>query len=197
MDAGTSHTVVLTEPALLHDASASRLYRYQPVCQDELRLVRILPGEPLRFQLLKHKMAAVPPYCALSYTWGTTTAHRAIDIGGRRLEVTENLANALAYLGTRLRGRNLLLWADAISINQNDRAERSRQVSLMGDIYQKANVVNVWLGTLHDVDRERIAFTKIAEVAKSAKQSCLGLRGYYDRTAKLMSVICSQPGLSA
>lgn len=66
----------------------------------------------------------------------------------------------------------------------------------MGQIYQKAHVVSVWLGTLHDVDRERIAFTKIVEVAQSVRQSCLGLRGNYERITKLVSVIRSQPGLS-
>ena len=38
------------------------------------------------------------------------------------------------------------LWIDSISINQKDVTERSRQVSLMGDIYQNSANTIIWLG---------------------------------------------------
>lgn len=42
------------------------------------------------------------------------------------------------------------LWIDAICINQEDGAERASQVSIMADIYQRANQVVMWLGKLED-----------------------------------------------
>jgi hypothetical protein len=38
------------------------------------------------------------------------------------------------------------IWADAICINQEDDAERSKQVVMMGEIYSQAKTVIVWLG---------------------------------------------------
>ncbi|KAK5661799.1 hypothetical protein OQA88_9901 [Cercophora sp. LCS_1] len=38
------------------------------------------------------------------------------------------------------------IWIDAICINQTDLAERSQQVSIMGDIYQQCVMTLVWLG---------------------------------------------------
>ena len=43
-------------------------------------------------------------------------------------------------------GELLYLWADAICINQGDVGERNSQVSLMGDIYSKAQTVWVCVG---------------------------------------------------
>jgi hypothetical protein len=40
----------------------------------------------------------------------------------------------------------MLLWADAICINQSDINERNTQVKLMGEIYRTATRVHVWLG---------------------------------------------------
>jgi hypothetical protein len=46
----------------------------------------------------------------------------------------------------------LVIWIDAISINQTDIEERNREVARMGDIYSKCAQVNVWLGKLTEVD---------------------------------------------
>ena len=43
-------------------------------------------------------------------------------------------------------GDNTLLWIDAICINQADTEEKSYQVAMMDQIYNKANSVIVWLG---------------------------------------------------
>jgi hypothetical protein len=38
------------------------------------------------------------------------------------------------------------MWVDQLCINQDDLVEKSAQVSLMGEIYQKAKRFLVWLG---------------------------------------------------
>jgi hypothetical protein len=40
----------------------------------------------------------------------------------------------------------MILWVDAVCINQSDSAERTQQVLLMREIYTKANRVYAWLG---------------------------------------------------
>ena len=44
----------------------------------------------------------------------------------------------------------MFIWVDAICINQNDDVEKSWQVAMMWDIYQKAETVRVWLGSAAD-----------------------------------------------
>jgi hypothetical protein len=83
-------------------------------------------------------------YYALSYAWGTAT-NTSITINHQRgFLVTENLAAALRRLRRTKEPR--WLWIDAICIDQNNTAERSQQVAIMGEIYRRANSVLIWLG---------------------------------------------------
>lgn len=84
-------------------------------------------------------------YEALSYSWGGhLMLRRLITLNGRSYFVADTVFNALKEL--RLPDRERRLWIDAISINQGNLDEKSRQVGLMGSIYQSAQNVIVWLG---------------------------------------------------
>ncbi|OJD31551.1 het domain protein [Diplodia corticola] len=93
-------------------------------------------------------------YDALSYTWGTKTNKTAILVKGDEADdtksflVTRNLAIALRYL--RHTENAKILWIDALCINQTDDEEKSRQVSMMTQIYRNATQVKVWLGPAAD-----------------------------------------------
>ena len=58
--------------------------------------------------------------------------------------VTENLEKVLRHL--RFEHEDLILWIDALCINQNNIRERNEQVSMMGDIYAFASSVLIWIG---------------------------------------------------
>jgi hypothetical protein len=60
------------------------------------------------------------------------------------MKVTTNLCDILRRV--RYTDRTRILWADAISINQEDLMERKRQVCLMGLIFTDARQVLAWLG---------------------------------------------------
>lgn len=60
------------------------------------------------------------------------------------LAVTFNLAEALLHL--QCEDEERILWIDAICINQNDLAERGKQVQRMAEIYKLAHQTLVWLG---------------------------------------------------
>jgi hypothetical protein len=85
-----------------------------------------------------------PPYTALSYAWGDVTATAPITLNDRLSFVTENLREALLYL--KRNRPDVLLWVDALSINQEDPNERGHQVSQMREIYSEASNVVTWLG---------------------------------------------------
>ncbi|KAI0099891.1 heterokaryon incompatibility protein-domain-containing protein [Nemania sp. FL0031] len=86
-------------------------------------------------------------YEALSYTWGSEEDPVTIELDTTErvtLSIARNLAQALTYL--RYRDTPRTLWVDAICIDQNNVAERGHQVAIMGDIYERAERVVVWLG---------------------------------------------------
>ncbi|KAK5662712.1 hypothetical protein OQA88_8628 [Cercophora sp. LCS_1] len=87
-----------------------------------------------------------------------------IAIDGVTININGELVRALMMLRSRLcQGEEpLRLWVDALCINQSDIAERNEHVRMMGQIYQKAAHVRVWLGfndrylspfvqTMHDI----------------------------------------------
>ncbi|KAF7527535.1 hypothetical protein G7054_g10431 [Neopestalotiopsis clavispora] len=87
---------------------------------------------------------SITPYRALSYTWGDTKNLVPIFLDGQAVRVTENLAVALQHLAHSHPGAKF--WIDAISIDQENEIEKSRQVSIMGNIFKRASEVIVWIG---------------------------------------------------
>lgn len=125
-------------------------YRSEPLLDkvDSLRLVSIEPNQGadglLSCQLKTTAFAKRPKYEALSYRWGDEANKKPILVNGVQMQVTENLFAALEYL--RKVGRGLSIWIDAISIDQKNVAERTRQIQIMPHIYMRASTVVVWLG---------------------------------------------------
>ena len=62
--------------------------------------------------------------------------------------IFKNLADALRSL--RMKQTIVPLWIDALSINQENEAERSRQVRRMGEVYDNAMSVYSWAGAKTD-----------------------------------------------
>jgi hypothetical protein len=124
-------------------------YHYNQLDKPALiRVFKLHPGkrnDALKGTLI-HNTENIP-YEALSYVWGSQiprdeTPH--IEINGHEFPITKNLEIALRHL--RYIDVPRTLWIDAICINQNDVEERNSQVGMMLDIYQRATLVNVWLG---------------------------------------------------
>lgn len=87
-----------------------------------------------------------PSYRALSYKWANPEQQRAhIFIDGHPFEISESLLSALRQIRQQI-DQDFVIWIDAICINQNDVMERGHQVKQMGDIYESADEVLIWLG---------------------------------------------------
>ena len=89
-------------------------------------------------------MESEPRYTALSYVWGDSSDRVPFILDNYRLRITRNLALALQAL--RLDDEPVVLWIDAMCINQDDLKEKSEQVLKMKEIYAFASLVIVWLG---------------------------------------------------
>ena len=144
--------------------STASLYKYKAL--PDSRSIRLLSlqgaqhGDPLSCVLVTHSLDQCPPFRALSYTWGSpfpegyddnNTVDQ--DIGHKPfhiwcedavLPIGQNLYEALFQI--RETFQDVILWIDAICIDQGNDQERSTQVMLMGDVYSTANEVLVWLG---------------------------------------------------
>jgi hypothetical protein len=83
-------------------------------------------------------------YTALSYVWGDVQNTFPITVNDTVFLATMNLKVALQY--TREVHRDIVLWVDAICVNQNDIDERNNQGSLMRTLYSGAEKVIIWLG---------------------------------------------------
>lgn len=93
---------------------------------------------------------AYDDYCALSYVWGSPDNTIPIFVDGYEFGATKSLAAALQYISSMLQKDGvLLLWIDAISINQQDIQERNQQVAAMTEIYESAEFITSWLGEEH------------------------------------------------
>lgn len=121
-----------------------------------IRLAVLQPGDrddPIRIELKHTTFAEKPKYESLSYTWGSASNVKAIEVNGIFISVRRNLDRALRHF--RRKDQERVLWIDAICINQSDDAEKSWQVKLMADIYRRARRVLVWLGIVDGIESTR------------------------------------------
>ena len=134
-------------------------YRYHalPEKTSMIRLVELLPGgtiDQIRCHVRHVDLDNLPrspinsyrriAYEALSYTWDSQIFYQFVWCDDKVLPITQNLYDALKRI--RQPGSSILLWVDAICINQTNIAERNHQISLMRKIFNRASQVIAWLG---------------------------------------------------
>ncbi|TGO76816.1 hypothetical protein BELL_0135g00080 [Botrytis elliptica] len=128
---------------------------YTPLKESEIRVLEILPSEDFseainttcRIISLASD-TSTEAYVALSYTWGEPNDTSYICVNGYKHKVTPNLESALRHL--RDDKNTIVIWVDAVCINQNDIPERDRQLQMMADVYKKAEMGLSWLGEESD-----------------------------------------------
>jgi hypothetical protein len=127
----------------------SYCYQYLNTRNNEIRLLRIPrktrgPTISVGYRLSHISLQDPGNFIALSYCWGDHTLTQELMVNGQSMYITESLAAALVSLQSQ--DHDVLLWADAICINQRDPIEKTSQVQLMRDIYRTAGQVIIWLG---------------------------------------------------
>ncbi|KAK5739623.1 hypothetical protein LTS12_025213 [Elasticomyces elasticus] len=110
-----------------------------------LRLIRLVPNLQASYQLQLFSTTALPPYTALSYTWGKPEKTCEISINEKRFMITGNLDRLLRRVVLTALGQEWL-WVDQVCIAQDDIEDRNQQVRAMGKIFSSAFRTVVWLG---------------------------------------------------
>ena len=129
-----------------------------------IRLFTLEPGkgyDEIHCEIAEYPLNKAPAYETVSYFWGGRDSKSSIALSKRVplsnklrsykvLRTPRNLKLALKYLRDENKPR--VIWADAICINQDDKDEKTQQVGMLLDIYQRASQVVVWLGTCKESD---------------------------------------------
>lgn len=143
-------------------------YRHLKKERKEIRLLHLDAAsrleDPLQGTLHHVNLGPGVPYCALSYQWGQETEDKStIGIKYEKSFTTKllgsssprnahsigsSLSRALRHL--RQKYGKIIIWTDALCINQIDETEKSWQVPLMNEVYSYAKEVYAWLGPLYN-----------------------------------------------
>lgn len=150
-----------------------KVYRYTPLEAEELRLVRVLAARSsqVKCKILHRPFGNPPNYTAISYAWGDPSDMTKIKIRDEHfpmfveVPISKSLYYALKAL--RKKGEDVMVWADALSIDQQNRDEKNQQLSLMANIYKKAQYVAIWLGP--EGDDSDLATVLLQDVATAAQ----------------------------
>jgi hypothetical protein len=133
------------------DDAAKERFPFPPL-QDrnhELRLLTIYPDR--QEAVIECSLACtsldiqLPAYEAVSCTWGQATRDWMIVVNDLPFGVSENVVAALRAL--RYQSKTRTLWMEATCVDQYNFAERSSQLQLKGQTFERAVCVIVWLGS--------------------------------------------------
>ncbi|PSN61995.1 hypothetical protein BS50DRAFT_134812 [Corynespora cassiicola Philippines] len=124
-------------------------YTYQPLpTPHHTRILTLYPAHdhtaPLHCSLNPVDLDFKEPYSALSYVWGSTEEMSSLLCDGKTVQMIPNCESALRHL--RHIVKDVVLWIDALCIDQKNLEERAQKVMIMGKIYQQAEQVVIWLG---------------------------------------------------
>lgn len=157
---GNGHRLSL---ALISGPPGAESYQYNPLRPREFRLVKIFSASmsDIRCEIVTHSLDTPPLYTAISYAWGDPddraeiTLEKYSDVeypDAARQRVTKSVTASLhgALHALRHQDRDVFVWVDSLSIDQQNKDELSWQIPLMSEIYRKAAVVAIWLGPHYD-----------------------------------------------
>jgi hypothetical protein len=114
-------------------------YTHRALDSGNIRLLYLLPGETgdqLQGVIIHVPYKSAGTYRALSYVWGTDQRTQELMTPDGVLRITFSLNKALR--GLRHKNKAIMLWVDAICINQKDNKEKAQQIRLLPKIFQTA-----------------------------------------------------------
>ncbi|KAH7024411.1 heterokaryon incompatibility protein-domain-containing protein [Microdochium trichocladiopsis] len=115
--------------------------------EHRIRLLQVNPGafdDEIHCAVTTCALEQAPLFHAISYTWGDPKDQEQIFVDGRQMTIRQNCHFAIQQ--ARHHSPGVPIWIDSICINQDDAAEKSAQVQIMGDIYAKASSVLACIG---------------------------------------------------
>jgi hypothetical protein len=179
----TFRSSLASSPVVLGDQG----YQYRALQDSEFRLVRVFPERKtmVKCEIIHASLEEPPRYVAISYAWGDAGDTRKIELEGSFIPVGASLYGALKAL--RQKVESVLVWVDALCIDQHNRDERTQQVQLMTGIYSTADSVAIWLGP--EADDSALAIDLLRDVADQADSP--------EKISRLISSRVGKPDLAA
>ncbi len=173
-------------PSTLGSVLGDRQYQYRPLGEAEVRLVRVFPERKtmIKCEIIHASLESPPRYTAISYAWGDAGDTRKIELGGSLISVSASLHGALQAVRQKI--ESVLVWADALCIDQQNKDERTQQVQLMMGIYSAAETVAIWLGP--EEDHSSLAVRLLQELAEQPSSK--------EQVSRLISSRARKKGLS-
>lgn len=146
-------SVSLKTPALATKSASKKQnlpkYCYQRLGEGEMRLFVLFPGDyddPIRGCICHMPLSSAGPYRALSYVWGPDQqSERNLATPDGVLKIKAALGSALQRI--RQKDKEMVLWVDAICINQEDTKEKVQQILLLPRMFQGATSTLAVLST--------------------------------------------------
>ncbi|KXH36376.1 hypothetical protein CNYM01_13791 [Colletotrichum nymphaeae SA-01] len=130
----------------------------RPLLQDPARQIRLFtlwPGtqeSPIQGVFSVATLDDGPDYQCISYVWGDAADTKDITVDGKEFKITASLFSVLRRI--RSEQEYLIVWADALCINQEVHEEKRVQVDMMFEIYSKCSNCFLWLGEVDLLDGE-------------------------------------------
>jgi hypothetical protein len=125
---------------------------YQPLEESHIRLLIVISIDSTPDCGIQSfpKSRVQGAYDALTYTWGNAPATAKIHINNKTFLVTPRLYEILRQLYQRSKkaSANVLVWIDAIFLNQTDNSEKNVQVPLMNEVFGQVRQVLVWQSSI-------------------------------------------------
>lgn len=166
----------------------TRYFQHLRSEQQQIRVLVVKPGaydDTIQAYFENESLSGPPSQCAefhaLSYCWGDSSNCADIVLEIKDEFCTESTEENLFSITRpvemairRLRSEKmpLRIWIDAVCINQHDDEERTHQVSIMGNIYSRADMVHVWLdGEIRGIE---VALRVIRDIYNYHQRQCPG-----------------------
>lgn len=182
-----------------HPFAAKFQHKALPDAANHMRLLRILDNNfsetiKIRCSTTTWLVYMMPSYHAISYTWGDTESNTTILINDKKFRVRTNCEFVLKQAYRCNKSYNY--WIDAICIDQENLEEKSKQVGIMGNIYQTADQVLACVGAHADDSSflfREVALTRAIREIRYERGHRAYERGRYD--SKAFVTLCQQYGI--
>lgn len=146
-------------------ASCGPLYETIAGTSRRVRLLRLKAADRKRLSFSLSTVdlddAKEAVFIALSYAWGSADDMRSIQVNGQQVQIRRNLFDFLVHFARYVAWRDRYIWIDQLCIDQSSLEEKNHQVSMMGEIYSRAESTLIWLGEDED---SGLAFDAIEKV---------------------------------
>jgi hypothetical protein len=139
------------------DSTLDHLYNYMPLKIQEVRLLELFPGrddEPIHGSIRHVSIDDNPKFSAISYAWGPALKPFYLHTEEGNVSLTSSLHAALRRL--RSTTESIVLWADAICIDQANFHEKAIQIRILPRIFESAEMVFAWIGNEEDDSHEAL-----------------------------------------